>query len=399
MSLPIPPSALRSATRNLSNEIERQILPDGGHISRNPMAVLELLADLLPLRQTYANQAEEPPSALIGAVERMLPALRFFRHQDGSLARFNGMGATIHDRIAAILRHDDTAGAPLQHAPHSGYERLSIGGTTVIADTGPPPHAEVSGRAHAGCLSFEMSSGRHNFIVNSGIDTFGAPEFRPLARTTAAHSTATLNDTSSARFNSSTGVNALIGAPLVAGPKQVACERQDAKDVQGFIAVHDGYVPRFGIYHERALSLSHGGNELAGIDRFFLSGGKMARNNGRDFVAVRFHVHPEINLFTDKEDRLVLTANGTDAWAFSASVEPMVEDSIFFAGLSGPRKSRQIVLDLQGLGSAGSALADDQDQACQRPGHFDSPTACARPRSVARGVPSHGRRLQEYSGA
>ena len=43
------------------SELERQILPDGGHISRNPMAVLELLADLLPLRQTYANQAEAPP--------------------------------------------------------------------------------------------------------------------------------------------------------------------------------------------------------------------------------------------------------------------------------------------------------------------------------------------------
>ena len=122
------------------------------------------------------------------------------------------------------------AGAPLLHAPHSGYERLSMGGTTVIADTGLPPHADVSGRAHAGCLSFEMSSGRHNFIVNSGIDTFGAPDFRPLARATAAHSTATLNDTSSARFNNSTGVNALIGAPLVAGPKHVPCERQDGKD-------------------------------------------------------------------------------------------------------------------------------------------------------------------------
>ena len=110
------------------------------------------------------------------------------------------------------------------------------------------------------------------------------------------------------------------------------------------VAVHDGYVARFGIYHERELSLGRGGNEFTGIDRFFLSGGKAARNNGRDFVAIRFHVHPEINLFTDREDRLVLTANGTDAWAFSATVQPIVEDSIFFAGLSGPRKSRQIVL-------------------------------------------------------
>jgi uncharacterized heparinase superfamily protein len=255
------------------------------------------------------------------------------------------MGATIHDRIAAILRHDDTVGAPLLHAPHSGYERLSMGGTTVIADTGLPPDPEVSGRAHAGCLSFEMSSGRHNFIVNAGVDTFGAPDFRPLARATAAHSTATLNDTSSARFNNSTGVNALIGAPLVAGPKHVPCERQDTKDAQGFVAVHDGYISRFGLYHERSMSLSRGGDEITGTDRFSLAGGKTARNNGRDFITIRFHVHPDMSLFTDEEDRLVLTATGTDAWVFAASgVEPIVEDSIFFAGLGGPRKTRQIVL-------------------------------------------------------
>src|SRR5690606_15437890 len=95
LSLPAPPSALRSASRNLAEELDRQILPDGGHISRNPLMVLEFLADILPLRQTYANQAEQPPAALMGAVDRMLPALRFFRHQEGSLACFNGMGATI----------------------------------------------------------------------------------------------------------------------------------------------------------------------------------------------------------------------------------------------------------------------------------------------------------------
>ena len=135
------------------------------------------------------------------------------------------MGATIHDRIAAILRHDDTAGAPLLHAPHSGYERLSMGGTTVIADTGPPPPVDVSNAAHAGCLSFEMSSGRQHFIVNCGVDTYGAAEFRPLARATAAHSTATLNDTSSARFSHSLRVNDLLGAPLIGGPQHVPCER------------------------------------------------------------------------------------------------------------------------------------------------------------------------------
>lgn len=345
LSLPAPASALRGATRNLAVELDRQILPDGGHISRNPMVVMELLADLLPLRHTYANQAETPPDALINAVERMLPALRFFRHQDGSLARFNGMGATIHDRVVAILRHDDTAGAPLLHAPHSGYERLAMGATTVIADTGLPPPVAVSNAAHAGCLSFEMSSGRQHFIVNCGIDTYGAADFRPLARATAAHSTATLNDTSSARFSHSLRVNDLLGSPLIGGPRHVPCERTDTRGTQGFIASHDGYVSRFGLYHERELDLSAGGNILSGLDRFLRAGGVAAKNNGRDFVTVRFHLYPDIKLYQDEQDRLVLTAPHADSWVFSCNeVTPEVEESIYFAGLGGPRRSRQIVL-------------------------------------------------------
>ena len=35
---------IRAATRKLSDELQRQILPDGGHISRNPGALIELLA-------------------------------------------------------------------------------------------------------------------------------------------------------------------------------------------------------------------------------------------------------------------------------------------------------------------------------------------------------------------
>lgn len=348
LSLPAPATALRAATRNLSEELDRQILPDGGHISRNPMAVLEILADLLPLRQTYANQAETPPSALMGAIDRMLPALRFFRHQDGSLARFNGMGATIHDRVVAILRHDDTSGSPLLHAPHSGYERLSMGGVTVIADTGAAPPIDVSGAAHAGCLSFELSSGRQHFIVNAGIDTYGAAEFRPLARATAAHSTATLNDTSSARFSHSTRFGDLLGTSLVGGPRQVPCRRIDDRERQGFIARHDGYAARFGILHERELGLIANGNVLAGRDRFLQVGGGPIWEDARDQVAVRFHIHPDVTLSHDEHDRLVLTADNADHWVFTSSeIEPQVEESIYFAGLGGPRRSHQIVLSFR----------------------------------------------------
>ena len=343
MSLPTPPSAMRTATRHLSQEIERQILPDGGHISRNPNAILELLSDLLPLRQTYANQAEPIPEALVSAVDRMLPALRFFRHQDGTIAHFNGMGITLHDRIAAVLRHDDTGGAPLFHAPYSGYERLAMGGTTVIADTGAPPAAELSDMANAGCLSFEMSSGRHQFIVNSGIDSFGDEVFRPLARATAAHSTATINDTSQARFALPAGWDEWIGTPLISGPQNVTCQRIEKQGAQGFVASHDGYAARFNFIHQRRVVLENEGNLLRGQDIFRPAG---EQKPAPAEITIRFHLHPDIALYQSEEGLLILVGEKTDTWVFAAAgVEPVVEESIFFASLAGPARSRQIVLN------------------------------------------------------
>jgi uncharacterized heparinase superfamily protein len=345
LALPVSPPTARAARRNLEYELKRQILPDGGHVSRNPVTILELLADLLPLRQTYANGMEAPPKALIEAVERMLPALRFFRHQDGSLAMFNGVGPTMSERIISVLRHDETAGSPLTHAPYSGYERLSMGSTTIIADTGLPPPVTSSRDAHAGCLAFEMSSGRQRYIVNSGVDRFGPPEFRPLGRSTAAHSTATINDTSSCRFSSNAGLSNMIGTPIIAGPTKVQRDRVEDMGRQGFVASHDGYVRLFGIFHERRVVLSHNGSVIQGADRFYRGDAKALKANGRNNIAMRFHIHPSVDISFDENGLIILSAPHDDTWAFSCfEVAPQLEDSIFFAGFRGPVTSKQIVL-------------------------------------------------------
>ena len=61
---------IRAATKRLSEELARQILPDGGHISRNPGALIELLVDLLPLR-TGLHRAQHRAAA--AAAQRHRP--------------------------------------------------------------------------------------------------------------------------------------------------------------------------------------------------------------------------------------------------------------------------------------------------------------------------------------
>ena len=346
LSLPVSAARLTSATRNLELELARQILPDGGHISRNPETVLELLTDLLPLRQTYANQSENPPQALVAAIERMLPALRFFRHRDGALAHFNGAGYAMQERIAAVLRHDDTAGSPLSSAPHSGYQRLTLGSVTVIADTGLPPPLSASQDAHAGCLSFELSSGRHRYIVNAGTDRFGPADFSLLSRTTAAHSTATVNDTSSCRFAKSQTSRNLFGTPIVSGPRHVPVRRLSQTGSEGFLASHDGFMRVFGVVHERQMILSEGGSVLAGKDSFVDQKGFPLRSNNRNHIAVRFHLHPFVAIEANGDGQLVLSAERDDTWVFTCNeLAPTIDESVYFAGISGPQKTKMILLE------------------------------------------------------
>lgn len=345
LSLPVSATRLSQATRNLGRELDRQILPDGIHISRNPESVLELLTDLLPLRQTYANQSETPPAALVAAIERLLPALRFFRHADGSLARFNGAGFAMQERIAAVLRYDESAGAPLSSAPHGGYQRLATGSVCLIADTGKPPPGGASQDAHAGCLSFEFSSGRHSWIVNGGVDRFGPGDFRPLSRTTAAHSTATVNDLSSCRFSSRGKLSNLAGTPILSGPRHVPVNRQDSDDVQSFAASHDGYAASAGLVHHRQIALTHAGSVIIGRDSFVTPSGKPLRPGSKADVDIRFHLHPKIRMTVNGDGLIELSANRDDTWVFTcAEIAPHMEDSLFFAGISGPQKTRMIVL-------------------------------------------------------
>jgi uncharacterized heparinase superfamily protein len=150
---------LRMAGRRLAFELNRQILPDGGHVSRNPDVLIELLLDLLPLRQSFEARSVPTPQALLNAIDRMMPMLRFFRHGDGAFAQFNGTASSATDVMATILAYDEALGQPVSSAAYSGYERVEAGPSLLLVDAGPPPPIAFSERAHAGTLSFEFSSG------------------------------------------------------------------------------------------------------------------------------------------------------------------------------------------------------------------------------------------------
>ena len=339
---------IKPATDRLRTELQRQILPDGGHISRDPGANIEILLELLPLRQAYSSRNIPPPPALLNAIDRMMPTLRFFRHSDGSFARFNGMGATPGGQLLTLLAYDETRGAPLSNAPHSGYQRLEAGGGVLIMDVGRAPPVEMSLDAHAGCLAFEYSSPKHNMlIVNCGMPPTGREDWRQLARSTAAHSTVTFNDASSARFLTSPMFRRVLGgAPMLDGPSHVAVTREDRPDAIVLRATHDGYAERYGILHERTITLAANGTRLEGEDAFLAVDGSAQVRTTRDKYAVRLHLHPTVKATRLSDGHgVLLMAPDKELWTFTVRdgrVE--LEDSVYLAGAEGPRRTVQIVI-------------------------------------------------------
>ena len=339
---------IASTTERLKQEIERQILPDGGHVSRDPGAIIEILLELLPLRQAFAARNIAPPQALLNAIDRMMPMLRFFRHSEGTFAHFNGMGTTPGDLVSTLLAYDETRGAPFSNAPYSAYQRLEAGGGVVIADTGRAPPIEMSLDAHAGFLSFEFSSPKQSLIVvNCGMPGTGRENWRQLARATAAHSTVTFNDTSSARFvELATFRHVLGGSPMLGGPSKVTVTRENREDAVVLRASHDGYADRFGIVHERVLTLAADGSRLDGEDIFLAADGGSQLRTAHDEFAVRFHVHPTVKAtrLSDGHGVMLMTPN-KEVWTFSAHEDRVdLEDSVYLAASEGPRRTAQIVI-------------------------------------------------------
>ena len=337
---------IRGASRKLSDELQRQILPDGGHISRNPGALVELLSDLLPLRQTFAARNIAPPPALLNAIDRMMPMLRFFRHGDGAFALFNGMSSAPNDLVATLLAYDDTHGAPMANMPHTGYQRIDTGGLTLIMDTGAPPPPSVSHDAHAGCLSFELSSGPSRIVVNCGMPTTGRDNWRAFARGTAAHSTLTCHDTSSCQFVEFSAMKKLLqGAPIVSGPANVESYREAVPHGELLTTSHDGYLGKFGVIHRRVLMVSQDGSRLDGEDTLSAAPGGKIRGNESDF-ALRLHLHPSVKASRLSDARgVMLVLPNRDVWTFEAMDDKVdLEDSVFLAGNDGPRRTAQIVI-------------------------------------------------------
>lgn len=321
--------------------IARSVLADGGHASRNPEAALELLLDLLSLDDGLNQRGIETPEEVSRAIDRLTLAARVLTLPDRRLACFQGGEAADPARIAAALAHEDPEGRPPQRLPDMGYERLTGQMLTAFVDAGPPGRGAWAVSACAQPLAIEVVCGRDRLITNCGWSA-RAPD-RQGFRLAAAGSTVIVGEDSP--LQPLQGRLAQILGPRLEGPDiRVKVRREESDNAVVVELGHDGWVPRFGLMHERLLYLDVRADELRCEDRLLPAEGARPHALAAPY-ALRFHLHPAVKVAqaADRKSVLLRGPSGRGWWFRNNAADVSVETGAWFDE-GQQRRAAQIVL-------------------------------------------------------
>jgi len=333
---------------------------DGGVLSRCPAAQMDLIRLLTDLIACYAAVGQEPPRAFGVMRELLVPPLLSLRHGDGGLGSWQGQGAIRADALAALIAASGVRTRPLVAVEHWGFQRMRGGDTQVQFDAAPPPRARHARMGCASTLAFELSDGPARVIVNCGGAALAGGQvpsrIGQALRATAAFSTLVLDNANSTAV--------LLHGKLGKGVETVEIERrmveQRGRQATRIEAAHDGYAARFGLKHQRILTLSADGTELAGEDILIPASKKGKR--GKIAFAIRFHLGRgvEVELSPDKRGAMLLLPDGR-LWQFRLAADRgggeeitlAAEDSLWVDGDGRPHATEQLVIEGLALRSGG----------------------------------------------
>ena len=184
----------------LEQELNEQILLDGGHFERSPMYHAQILEDLAELRLLCAATGKNLSCSPLLA-EKIRAMARFMKgilHPDGEIPLFNdsvlGVARPPAELLAATEQPDiegSESASQVTVFPDTGYGviRSSDSRSALIFDCGPLGPDYQPGHGHCDVLSYELSLHGQRVVVDTGVSTYEPGPERSHERSTAAHNT------------------------------------------------------------------------------------------------------------------------------------------------------------------------------------------------------------------
>ncbi len=306
----------------LEAELKNNFNIDGMHESKSPSTQLEILGDLVTIREAILSKQLKSPDFLETIIKKGAHSLKFFRTPAGTLAIFNGSKQETKFLIDKIINQAD--GQPRGRGPislsKSGFEKIVCNGIMLIVDTYYNSNKNCSNAPHA----IEINLGKNRFLGSCGTIYKKNKSWRESLLSAAAHSSLILENTNPNRNN---------------GSDTFAFSKRYQKDGSEIVFLrHEGYKNKFTATCSRTIEVNRTGKNIAILEE--IQAFKLLKFD------IRIHLNPKVkvslSLYKNKE-LLIIDGQGWD-FSFQGNVKLLLEPSIFVEDNGKVKQTNQLIL-------------------------------------------------------
>lgn len=241
---------LNKGLKIIDDELNEQVLSDGGNFERSPMyhsIFLEDILDLINISQVYPKAIQQRRvNKWIKKLNDMFRWLDTMSHPDGEISFFNDSAMGIATNLNELVNYAQRLGIKYSAnkfntakiLADTGYIRLASNNAIALLDVAPIGPDYQPGHAHADTLSFELSLFGQRLLVNGGTSEYENSPVRQYERSTKAHNTVVVNNENSSE------VWSRFRVARRAYPFDLI-----VKELENFVSItcsHDGYKRLFG---------------------------------------------------------------------------------------------------------------------------------------------------------
>ena len=295
--------------------------------SRNPEEVYICLKYLILVREWFKEAQRPIPDFLNEIIKKCGNCYAVLSCSNKQFPLFNGATEINHKDYDLFLKNSK------YKFVDKNYEiadliKIKKKKFEFFIDCGNPPPNNFIKYYQAGCLSFELNSNKQKIICNSGYGKYLSPKLKEISRSTAAHSTLYINDTSSCIFQKNKFINMVYGNSIIQKHKVIEKNYTENNEFYSIIASHNGYEKNFGYVHTRSIKILKKEDKIFGIDE--LKKTKDCPNS--IFYFVRFHIYPNTKIVKTKAgNSILISLSNGEGWKLESKTnELQIERNIFF---------------------------------------------------------------------
>lgn len=310
------------AQKIINQQLEEQILPDGGHYELSPMyhqIILYRVLDSIHLIQQN-NWKTDLLELLEHKAKTMLSWLQNMTFKNGDFPKFNDAANGIAPTSKELFDYADKLRISVQKTAlsESGYRKLVNADFELFCDVGNIAPSYQPGHSHADNLNFVLNYKNQPIIVDTGISTYEKDANRQQERSTISHNTVLVNEENSSQVWS--------GFRVGKRANTVILEDQSDK----IVAQHNGYR-QFGIIHQRKFEISSKNIQIT--DQII---GDLVKNK----IEGMLHFHPECKVSIQQENVII---NDDLQLIFPKDTQLSLTDYEFAVGFNQRTQAKKII--------------------------------------------------------